>query len=257
MKLQYIALIGILFLMLFSPALANGDESDEHLAVGEAEPHSNLPVDPLLLAQYAFVGVAILISISYVLRERLSNTHKKVFFGLIAVIVLAVTLYAGATTVYLNVISFSQGPVHWHADFEIHICGQKVTNLNQPVFPSNKIGTPTLHHHDDYRIHQEGLVIDQRDISLATFFKVIGGELTQDSITIPLNDGSTATYTNGMTCPDGKEATLKLAVMNGESAGQFIPQQDIPGYTLSPYFSTVIEGAQGDLLLLTFDGEDA
>ena len=85
-------------------------------------------------------------------------------------------------------VSFSRGPVHYHADLEIWDCGEEI-DLKNPEGISNKIGTATLHEHNDKRIHLEGVVMDDKSASLGRFFEVIGGYITQNSLSIPTNNG--------------------------------------------------------------------
>ncbi len=216
---------------------------------------SYLPVNPLELAVYVFLLVLVIALVSLYLGEKLSDKTKKAFFIVIVMAVVATTIYAAGTTVLLNVISESQGPVHWHADFEIWVCGQQVKNLVSPVFPSNKVGTETFHHHDDYRIHVEGVVVKKQDVSLARFFEAIGGQLTKDTLTIPLNNSNRVTYTNGMLCPNGKPGKLKLLAMNNTTAGQLVEKPELDEYVLSPYVGTIVEGKEGDFLMIVFGTE--
>src|SRR3990172_8278827 len=83
---------------------------------------------------------------------------KKYFFLAIAVPVTFTTIFLVGATLYVNQVSSTGGPVHWHADFEIYDCGQKI-DLVDPTGLSNKIGTATLHEHNDNRVHVEGVVL--------------------------------------------------------------------------------------------------
>jgi hypothetical protein len=95
------------------------------------------------------------------------------------------------STIYLNVNSDSGGPVHWHADIEFWICDNEV-ELIDPVGFSNKVGTWTLHEHDDHRIHLEGVVVDgENDASLGKFMHVVDGAITDEALVLPVDpDGS-------------------------------------------------------------------
>src|SRR3990170_2868404 len=103
---------------------------------------------------------------------------------------------------YINTNSLTGGPVHWHAQFEIWICGEKVELVN-PTGLSNKVGTEMLHEHNDDFIHIEGVVHDFEDINLHAFFEAAGGEFMKDSLMIPTNEGSVEVK-NGDTCPNGQ-----------------------------------------------------
>lgn len=77
--------------------------------------------------------------------------------------------------------------MHYHADFEIWNCGQKLDLINPTGF-DNKVGTPLLHEHNDDRIHVEGPVLDYNEISLGNFFKMVGGSI-ETAIKVPTNNG--------------------------------------------------------------------
>jgi len=165
--------------------------------------------------------------------KKVSTEGKRILFGAIAVSVLVPTFVLIATTVYLNFISVSHGPVHWHSDFEIWKCGQEI-NLKDPVGFSNKIGTRTLHEHNDKRIHLEGLVMDPSDASLGNFFHVIGGELSNTKLSIP-TDEETLTMQNGTNCGSGV-GQVQAFVYSTDKESYFTQKklQNLAGYIISP-----------------------
>lgn len=120
--------------------------------------------------------------------KRQSEAVKVALFALIASAAILVTLYLGSTTVYLNAISSSRGPVHWHADFEIYRCGERV-DLVDPEGLSNRVGTPVLHEHGDDRIHVEGVVVRRGHIDLHSFFEAVGGTLDEGRMAVPTGSG--------------------------------------------------------------------
>ncbi len=190
------------------------------------------------------VGVAsVLLVILVILAMKVIKHKKKAFkapvFIAILIVVVGTTLTISGSTVYLNLRSAAGGPIHWHADFEVWACGNEM-ELRDPIGAlSNKIGTATLHEHNDKRIHIEGVPVEMPyDASLGKFMDVVGGELTKDKLVVPLNDnkmfetdkneedgdgagapyadqvdsfvstekdGKIATFTNGQTC--GGEAS--------------------------------------------------
>jgi hypothetical protein len=200
-------------------------------------------------------GASVILALLVVLALRQkhpSSELKKFLFCAIVIFVVAPTLYISATTVYQNVVSASGGPVHWHADFELWNCGQEV-NLKDPVGTlSNKIGTATLHEHNDNRIHVEGVVQQPTDASLGEFFHVVGGELTPTSVTIPTNAGPLP-LTNGSICPDGLEGTLQVFVYQTDQDGYSMQRKitDPQNYVISPY-ATV---PAGDCVIVEFGPE--
>jgi hypothetical protein len=123
-----------------------------------------------------------------------------VFLG-IAVVTIVTTLVISGGTVFLNLNSYVGGPVHWHADTEFWVCGNEMELRDPQGVLSNKIGSPTLHEHNDKRVHLEGVPITSEDASLGKFMRVIGGELTDDTLVIPLN--KTKLFENGQNEQDG------------------------------------------------------
>ncbi len=157
-----------------------------------------------------FLGVLALGALAVVSlkMKRLSDpTREKLFFSIVSATLLP-TMFVSLATVYLNTVSASRGPVHWHADFEIWHCGKEI-DLKDPKGLSNKIGTPTLHEHNDKRIHLEGVVLEHNDASLGNFFHVIGGELTPTSFTVPTNQGILSVV-NGNTCAMGTQGAVQV-----------------------------------------------
>ncbi len=152
----------------------------------------------ILLAGTVLLVLLALISLK---KKRLTAGGKKTLYISIVLASLVPTIFLVISTVYLNVVSVSHGPVHWHADFEMWDCGKEV-DLKDPQGFSNKIGTRTLHEHNDKRIHLEGIVLTPDEASLGNFFHVVGGELTPVSLTVPTNNGSLSVH-NGDNCGTG------------------------------------------------------
>ena len=104
--------------------------------------------------------VLMLISTKVVKNKKLFKFKKPIFILIILTIAIPSLLMTGST-VYLNTISDSKGPVHWHTDIEFWVCGQEIELRDPYAFLSNKVGTSSYHEHDDKRIHLEGVVIDK------------------------------------------------------------------------------------------------
>lgn len=184
---------------------------------------SSLSIRTTVVGTLALVG---LVLIGALVRNR-SARLKLLVYIMIALTVLGTTFILAATTIYLNVNSSSGGPVHWHADFEIWACGEPVAasvggevkdKLKDPTgWLSNKIGTASLHEHDDLRIHLEGVVVEQRDASLGKFFSVIGGLINDNRLVVPTDDGQLILSDGGL-CPDGKPGDVQVFVysVNGQ-----------------------------------------
>ncbi len=141
---------------------------------------------------------------------------KAPIFVLIALTVSVTTLIIVGATVYLNIKSAAGGPVHWHADMEIWACGNEL-NLRDPSGISNKIGMPTVHEHNDKRMHIEGVPVTlPDDVSLGKFMQVIGGEVSNQTLVVPLNKDSDHYFENG----EGQE--------DGDGNGAPSPQEVVP-----------------------------
>ncbi len=200
---------------------------------------------PLFVLLYTALPATLLLLYA-VSQKKLREQTKLFLFWSIVVLVSVSTLYLVTHTFYYNILSETNGPVHWHADFEIWICGEQQT-LPTSQFPANKMGTPLLHHHNDYRMHIEGTVFSFNDVTLAAFLDAIGGTLGQTYIGIPQEDGSLEYWQNGDYC--GREqGMLRLYVQRGYS-DEWEEAEDIPSYLISPYADV----PPGDRLKLMFE----
>lgn len=196
----------------------------------------------------ATIVLAVLVGIS-LQQKHLNEKLKKFLFSAIVLVIAIPTLYMIIATVYLNSTSSSKGPVHWHADIEVWACGKEVELQDPTGFLSNKIGTATLHEHNDKRIHLEGVVVHPEDASLGKFFRVIGGEISKDSLIVPTNKGPFP-YTNGSMCADGSEGQIQAFVYQTDKE-QYYSQKKLDNpeeYLLSPY--SVVP--QGDCIIVEF-----
>ncbi|HSX57718.1 MAG TPA: hypothetical protein VLE47_00405 [Candidatus Saccharimonadales bacterium] len=190
--------------------------------------------------------VIVVVLLAIVLTKNRENL-KKYFFALLVATILLTTFFLAFSTVYLNSVSATSGPVHWHMDFEIWLCGQKV-NLVDPKGFSNKIGTPLVHEHNDSRLHVEGVVLNKNEVSFGSFISVIGGRLDQGYFSVPTNNGKLIVV-DGESCPDGKKGQLQGFVY--KVVGKNITQtklSDIGNYILSPESNV----PPGDCLIIEF-----
>jgi len=180
----------------------------------------------------AAIVLVVLLGISVkVVNNKKYKVLKKPLFALIAATIVLPTLLMAGSTVYLNVKSESKGPVHWHTDIEMWVCGQEIELRNPTGFLSNKIGTSTYHEHDDKRIHLEGVVVEkQYDASLEKFFDVTDGNLEADSWTVAVEEDPIENDLDGdeargdvQTVKDfvsrGDDGLYTLSVENGDDCG--------------------------------------
>lgn len=146
--------------------------------------------------------------------EKLSPREKLFCFWLVALPIMLASLYLIVHTLYDTTASATKGPVHWHADYQVWVCGEKLDLIN-PRFPKNKIGSPLLHEHNDDRIHVEGTVKNLDTITLGRYFAVVGGALTTDILSYPTAKGIT-TIANGDTCPNSPNPVAIKVLVNGK-----------------------------------------
>lgn len=183
---------------------------------------------------YAAVILGFLSILAIVLRSRLNDTSKKVIFISMAAVIVSVTAYLVVATVYSNVISVTNGPVHWHASIAFKICGQEYQLDNRDI----AVDKPA-HTHADQLVHIETTPIRWEDVQLNRFFEYIGGEFTKTSLSFP-SDSGIVSAKNGELCDD-KPATLKMFV-NGKL------ESKMDEYVISP-----VEAGEIDKILLVFD----
>jgi len=233
----------ILLLVSSVPLYAHEDELESTPQVVSYSDPAHLHTVTLKI-----LGIASIIALAFVVvairYEKQMKKSKKVVFIAIALPLLLASLFLVGTTIYTNIVSMTGGPVHWHADYEVWACDKKL-DLIDPKGLSNRIGTATLHEHNDDRIHVEGVVQDLQDVSLGGYFETIGGELSPNHLTYPTNEGE-LTYRTGDLCPDNKPGILKVFV-NGKK------KEDYSHYVLTH----VAYVPPGDCIIIDFSPEDA
>lgn len=201
----------------------------------------------LYMLGFGVVALGILAAVCLKLKK-ISPDNKKFLFLAIVLVTLIPTLIMSASTVYINSVSSSGGPVHWHADIEVWNCGSEF-NLKDPIGLSNKIGTSTLHEHNDKRIHLEGVVLRPEDASIGNFFHVIGGSLKSDAFSVPTNYGLFS-VANGGKCNSGV-GTVQVFVYRTDKDNYYTQEKvaNPQEYIMSPYSSV----PAGDCIIVEFD----
>lgn len=236
-----------LFLVLFVSAYADGSHEVEKTLDEKIKSNSILYIAIASIISLIFVFVAN----SMRKQPHFTNAKKRfLFIGIITPVILA-TIYLVAGTIYIDAISESGGPVHWHTDFEVYGCDERI-DIIDPKGLSNRVGTPVFHEHDDDRIHIEGVIVEGEDVFLQRFFSVVGGSLTETSFSLPTNYGDVS-YAKGDLC-DGQPGTLQAFVYktDGTTVTQTkLTPPDMIEYIPSPY-SLV---PPGDCLIIEFGVE--
>lgn len=200
----------------------------------------------------ATILLALLVGYAVFAKPRKDRVKKTIFVSIIIVTVLS-TFYLAGTTIYINTISPTGGPVHWHTDYEIWHCGNKL-DLIDPTGIDNRVGTWEVHEHNDDRMHVEGTVLDLEQGSFRHFFEIIGATFSDTGFTYPSVNGNVTLPYSG-TC-NGKQAELQaflLRVTNPQDAKQWVySQQKIPislDTRMQPYSNV----PPGDCLIIEYD----
>lgn len=237
------------FALFSSTALAHEEEVHNEVAAATNTLEETLRMQSITVVVIASIFILGAIAVS-ILVKHLGESFKKVLFFLIVIPTLATTFFLAGSTIYLNIISSSGGPVHWHAQYEVWDCGEEL-DLVDPQGFSNRIGTATLHEHNDNWIHLEGVVIEKKDANLGNFMNVIGGNITNDSYQFPTTEGLSVRH-NGDNCPDGSKGTMQVFVYHTEH--KIFTQKKIADpatYIISPHGSI----PPGDCIIIEFGEE--
>ncbi|HEV8289965.1 MAG TPA: hypothetical protein VGQ00_03385 [Candidatus Norongarragalinales archaeon] len=186
---------------------------------------------PTSIIQGAVFLIALALFFALWKRDALSGDDKKLLFLLIAVPAVFSSVYLAGFSMLLNLKSESGGPVHWHADYEVWACGERLELVPPKDFWINKVGSPLFHSHQDDRIHVEGVLIHKQDADLGQYFTEIGGQLTEDTLVFPTASGLKS-FTNGDQCPNGRPGTL-MVFINGALTPDapdhvFFPDSHVP-----------------------------
>lgn len=138
-----------------------------------------------------------------------------------ALVVLLVALAAAVLLRQFTGGDGVSGPIsgrdHWHAAYEVFVCGQRQPNF--PFWPGG------VHTHDDGIIHIHPFFPreEREGAGLENWFAYGGGILTQTEMRMP---GTSETIHNGDPCPDGRAGVLQVMV-NGQALqdwSEYIPQ---------------------------------
>ena len=161
----------------------------------------------------SLVLVVLLVLASIVVNNKKYKSFKTPLFTMIAATIAIPSLFLVGSTIYVNVDSESKGPVHWHTDYELWVCGEEIEHRDPYKFLSNKIGTATYHEHDDKRIHLEGVVgIKYYDASFEKFMLVTEGKVTENELVIATDE---RLFEDNDGKPDGDQSSGNQDVVRG------------------------------------------
>lgn len=190
----------------------------------------------------------VIVAISILVKEK-TEILKYILFIILALVIVGNTAFLAGSTIYLNQISSSKGPVHHHGDFRIFDCDKEIELIDPKGF-SNKVGTSTLHEHNDKRIHIEGVIVEEKDASLGRFFEVVGGELVSKRLVVPTENGLVE-RNDGDVCLSEEPGEVQVFVFKTDPATNTFTQEKITlqeEYIISP-FSLI---PPGDCIIVEF-----
>ncbi|MBM3282443.1 MAG: hypothetical protein FJY86_03850 [Candidatus Diapherotrites archaeon] len=203
---------GVLFLVLLLLAtLVLGHTTEDTGKIDEnLPPHIQL-AQTLRENAYNVVGITaagLILLVAYSIKTKPRKEKiKKILFWSIAILAVGSNLYLATVTVYTNMVSPTQGPVHWHTDYEVWNCGTQL-DLIDPTGIDNRVGTWEVHEHNDQRMHIEGTILYMEQASFHHFFEIVGGHVERNGITFPSVNGEVFLPTQG-SC-NGQPATLQV-----------------------------------------------
>ena len=143
-----------------------------------------------------------------------SESSKKIKNYIITTVVLVILI----ALIYIYIIKpindfkpYTSGSIHWHANFEVDLCGVKQDFTKGYDLEHDGIGSLILHTHDDGIIHIEAQVPKKEDLELGNFF---------DNIKIPFSSTQIMDKKNGDLCSSSKAGRVSMYV-NGEKNTEF------------------------------------
>lgn len=202
----------------------------------------------LRLVFLTLAGILVLLFVSMAISKPSELIKRFLFWG-ITIAVVTTTFVLIFFSVTLNSNSWSKGPIHWHADYQVYACGEKLDLIDPVGFANSKVGSPSRHEHNDNRLHYEGVVISSGHAKLGSFMEVLGGELTNDSLVFPTNN-KTVSYRTGETCADGTVGEVQVFLYRVEPGEVYTQAKlDHPeDYIISPLSAV----PDGDCIIIEF-----
>lgn len=183
------------------------------------------------ILMWGVLALALLTVTAVVKEEELSERGKTILMVGFLLAVLVPSVYATGAYIHGVATSWSDGEIHWHADYEVIVqnetggyeqldlidpsrfCEETTHESSYMCRLSDRTGAVEFHEHDDRRIHLEGTFRDREDATLQAFFRTFGGDLANDYMKYPTNEQVYEVREQG-------DRTLKIAVQRGVAAGR-------------------------------------
>lgn len=191
------------------------------------------------------VAFLIFLATTGVITYRRRSALKGPIFTLIVLLTVSTTLALAAGSIALNITSATGGPVRWGTDYQLWVCGSQLDLRDPRGLINDRVGSPTLYEKNDGRIYYEGGVPSQLpdDASLGKFMQMAGGEISDRSLVIPLND--TNSFVGTPASPEQLESYIvtnhdgmAAVAGNGQTCGQERAEVQAFAYSFSPATNT-------------------
>lgn len=173
--------------------------------------------------QVGLVVLTVAVGLSLWKEDELSERGKTILMSVLLVAVLGPTIFTAGAWLHGVQTSWSDGEIHYHADYEVLIQQDGEYQQLDLIDPSrfceqagqsymchlnDRTGTTEYHEHNDRRIHLEGTFKTFEDATLQAFFRTFGGDLTNEQLVYPTNDQVHNITEEG-------NRTIKIAVQQG------------------------------------------
>lgn len=255
-RMNGIRVIFLVFALVACVSLASGHTTPESGKIDADAPveiqlAQNLRENAYNVVGITAIGLVGLVVYSIKTKPR-KEKIKRILFWSIAALAIGSNLYLAGTTIYTNMVSPTQGPVHWHTDYEVWNCGTQMDMID-PTGIDNRVGTWEVHEHNDQRMHIEGTILDMEQASFHHFFEVVGGKLDEEGMTFPSVNGDVF-IPRGGTC-NGVRAELQgflYRVTNPESAKHWEYEQTKIDYPFDMIMAPYANVPPGDCLIIEY-----
>jgi hypothetical protein len=237
-----------------------------------------IPFVPTVIGA-GFVALIAIAAFSMWKENELNERGKTILMSLMLVAILVPSIYTMVAYTHIVATSWSDGEVHWHADYEVIVqnedseyeqldlvdpsqfCKKSQHESAYMCTLNDRTGAVEYHEHNDRRIHLEGTFKHREDATLSAFFRTFGGELTNEKLVYPTND---KTYE----VEEGDGKSLKIVMQTGVGGdrhwcaiGENVPSEDQcrsqdngePATSPQEYVISPIQRGPIDLIFLVYD----
>lgn len=225
--------------------------------------------------------VLALAAISFYREDSLTLKDKKMLMNAFLIAILVPSFYTAGAFVHESKTSWSGGEIHYHADYEVLVPGDNGSlERADLVDPENfcgegkgymcklndRTGTTKYHEHDDNRIHLEGVFMTREEATLRAYFNTFDGELTNEKLVYPTNDGfvrleENSTHSLKILVEKGAGGARHWCVIGNEVSQEYVCRAWDTGeratspdkYVISPYKKDGQQEVLLDKIFIVYD----